>query len=236
MAEPRLTLEQQPAYVSRKQRAYEKSVGHIAQYNIYLFVKRLMDIIGATIGIVISSPFFLIISLLYLFGDNKGPVFFKQVRIGKDGKEFKIYKFRSMVVNAEEKLKANKLLYKKYIQNSYKLEPEEDPRITNTGRFLRKTSLDELPQLFNVLKGDMSLVGPRPVVAEELEEYSYRKPDFLSVQPGVTGYWQVSGRSEVLYPERVDVELYYVYNQSLLLDIKILIKTVLVVILRKGAF
>lgn len=236
MAEPRLTLEQQPAYVTRKQRAYEKSAGHIAQYNIYLFVKRLMDILGATIGIVISSPFFLIISLLYLFGDNKGPVFFKQVRIGKDGKEFKIYKFRSMVVNAEEKLKANKLLYKKYIQNSYKLEPEEDPRITNTGRFLRKTSLDELPQLFNVLKGDMSLVGPRPVVAEELEEYSYRKPDFLSVQPGVTGYWQVSGRSEVLYPERVDVELYYVYNQSLLLDVKILIKTVLVVILRKGAF
>ncbi|MEH7009604.1 sugar transferase [Neobacillus niacini] len=208
----------------------------MAIFNLYLASKRMIDILGALMGIVLTFPVFILISLLYLFGENKGPVFFKQTRIGENGKEFKIYKFRSMVVNAEEKLKANKMLYQKYIENSYKLEPNEDPRITITGQFLRRTSLDELPQLFNVLKGDMSLVGPRPVVTEELKEYKNKKADFLSVKPGVTGYWQVSGRSEVMYPERVDLELFYVYNQSFSLDIKILLKTVAVVFLKKGAY
>lgn len=200
------------------------------------FVKRTMDIIGALFGLVLLLPVIIIISLVFKFGENKGPVFFKQIRIGKDGKEFYIYKFRSMVVNAEEKLKANKELYKKYLENSYKLEPEEDPRITSFGRFIRKTSLDEIPQLVNVLKGDMSLVGPRPVVKEELMEYRDKKDIFLSVKPGVTGYWQVSGRSNVVYPDRVDIELYYVYNKSILLDIKILFKTILIVLNKNGAY
>jgi exopolysaccharide production protein ExoY len=202
----------------------------------YLGVKRIIDIFGSILGIIISLPIFFLISIFYSFGELKGPVLFKQVRIGKNGKEFHIYKFRSMVVNAEQKLKADKRLYNKYILNGYKLEPNEDPRITKIGAFLRKTSLDELPQLINVLKGEMSLVGPRPVLAEELQEYKEKKGYFLSVKPGVTGYWQVSGRSEVGYPERVDLELFYVYNQSLIFDIKILIRTVLIVLLKKGAY
>jgi exopolysaccharide production protein ExoY len=203
---------------------------------LYAITKRAMDIIGAIIGLVLTSPLFLIISIFYLFGDSKGPIFFKQVRVGKSGKRFYIYKFRSMIVNAEEKLKADKELYEKYLRNNYKLEPHEDPRITNLGRFLRKTSLDEIPQLINVLKGEMSLVGPRPVVVEELKEYGNRVNEFLSVKPGITGYWAVSGRSSVNYPERVDLELFYVYNQSLLFDLQIIIKTVITVLLRKGAY
>ncbi|HDR7827324.1 TPA: sugar transferase [Bacillus anthracis] len=203
---------------------------------IYLFFKRMLDFIGAILGLVIFSPIFIVISILYMWGDNKGPVFFKQVRMGKDGKEFYIYKFRSMIVNAEGKLKENELLYKKYVANNYKLEPNEDPRITKLGQFLRKTSLDELPQFINVLKGNMSLVGPRPVVKEELKEYGHREHEFLSVKPGITGYWQVSGRSDVGYPERVDLELHYVDNASLYFDIKIIIFTVINVILRKGAY
>ncbi|WP_186003973.1 sugar transferase [Parageobacillus genomosp. 1] len=203
---------------------------------LYAITKRTIDIIGAIIGLILTSPLFFIISIFYLFGDSKGPIFFKQVRVGKNGKRFYIYKFRSMIVNAEEKLKADKELYEKYLRNNYKLEPHEDPRITNLGRFLRKTSLDEIPQLINVLKGEMSLVGPRPVVVEELREYGNRVNEFLSVKPGMTGYWAVSGRSDVDYPERVNLELYYVYNQSLLFDIKIIIKTFLIVLLKKGAY
>ncbi|MEK4697178.1 sugar transferase [Bacillus sp. FSL M8-0063] len=202
----------------------------------YVFIKRALDIIGAIIGLVIFSPFFIVIPLLFLIGENKGPVFFKQVRIGEKGKEFRIYKFRTMIVNAEEKLKRNKELYRKYLENNYKLEPHEDPRITKLGQFLRKTSLDEIPQFLNVLKGEMSLVGPRPVVVEELEEYQEKVHEFLSVKPGVTGYWQVSGRSDVGYPERVDLELYYVYNASVWFDIKILLLTVKNVLLSKGAY
>ncbi|HHY2690430.1 TPA: sugar transferase [Bacillus cereus] len=202
----------------------------------YVFIKRALDIIGAIIGLVIFSPFFIVIPLLFLIGENKGPVFFKQVRIGEKGKEFRIYKFRTMIVNAEEKLKKNKELYRKYLENNYKLEPHEDPRITKLGQFLRKTSLDEIPQFLNVLKGEMSLVGPRPVVVEELEEYREKVHEFLSVKPGVTGYWQVSGRSDVGYPERVDLELYYVYNASVWFDIKILLLTVKNVLLSKGAY
>ncbi|WP_371928706.1 sugar transferase [Rossellomorea sp. KS-H15a] len=202
----------------------------------YSFFKRMMDIVGAIVGLLILIPLFILISILYLSGESKGPVIFKQSRIGKNGKEFKIYKFRSMVLNAEEKLKSNKHLYDKYIRNNYKLEPNEDPRITNLGRFLRKTSLDEIPQLINVLKGEMSLVGPRPVVTEELSEYGQRVNQFLAVKPGLTGFWQVSGRSNVGYPERVDLELHYVYNQTLFFDIKIILTTVWKVLLKKGAY
>lgn len=203
---------------------------------LYLFSKRVIDIIGALVGILILLPVIIIFSIIYQLGENKGPIFFKQQRIGRNGEKFFIYKFRSMVVDAEKKLKENKLLYQKYLKNNYKLEQDEDPRITEFGRFIRKTSLDELPQFINVLKGEMSLVGPRPVVDEELREYQDKTNDFLSVKPGITGYWQASGRSEVGYPERVEIELYYVYNRRLYLDIKILLKTIVQVLFRKGAY
>lgn len=202
----------------------------------YAFLKRVMDIIGAIAGIIITLPILLVFSLIYKIGSNKGPMFFKQKRIGKAGEEFYIYKFRSMIVDAEKRLKEDKALYEKYVANNFKLEQDEDPRITNFGRFIRKTSLDELPQFINVLKGDMSLVGPRPVVPDELIEYKNKVDDFLSVKPGVTGYWQVCGRSNIAYPERVNIELHYVYNKSLTMDIKILFKTVFLVLAKKGAY
>ncbi|WP_235856600.1 sugar transferase [Niallia taxi] len=204
--------------------------------NNYLVTKRIFDVCASIAGLIITAPLFLLITILYMFGDQKGPVFFKQKRVGKDGVEFYIYKFRSMVVNAEEKLIANKALYEKYIENSYKLEPDEDPRITSIGRFLRKTSLDELPQLINILIGNMSLVGPRPVISEELNEYGDKKDLFLSVKPGVTGFWQVSGRSNIGYPERVNLELHYVYNKSLFFDLKIVFLSFYSVALKKGAY
>lgn len=203
---------------------------------LYLFSKRLIDIIGSLVGIVIIFPLIMVFSVFYLFGENKGPMFFKQERVGKHGRRIYVYKFRSMVMDAERKLKENHILYQKYVMNNYKLEPNEDLRITKFGRFIRKTSLDEFPQFMNVLKGEMSLVGPRPVVDEELREYENKADDLLSVKPGLTGYWQASGRSEVGYPERVEIELYYVFNKSLLLDINILCKTVVQVIFRKGAY
>lgn len=203
---------------------------------LFKFSKRLVDILGALTGLLLTLPIMVIIISFYFFGSNKGPVFFKQKRVGLNGQIFYIYKFRSMVVDAEKKLEENKELYKKYVENNFKLEQHEDPRITPFGRFIRKTSLDELPQFLNVLKGEMSLVGPRPVVLNELKEYKNQKDIFLSVKPGITGYWQVCGRSELGYPERVDVELYYVYNQSIGLDIVIMLKTIGLVLLKKGAY
>ena len=202
----------------------------------FSFIKRDLDIVLATIGIIVLSPLFLILAILIKVQDPKGPVFFRQPRIGKQAKIFNIFKFRSMIIGAEQRLKDDVELYDKYVANNYKLEPKEDPRITSIGRFLRRTSLDELPQLFNVLKGEMSLVGPRPVVSQELKEYREKKVDFLSVKPGITGYWQVSGRSDIGYPERVDLELYYIYNKSIPLDLKILVTTVWSVILKRGAY
>lgn len=203
---------------------------------LYGVSKRTMDIVGALVGLVLLLPVFLAIAFLMKLQEPKGYVFFSQKRNGRHMKMFKIIKFRSMVSNAEERLKSDPVLYKKYVDNNYKLEQDEDPRITRLGRFLRKSSLDELPQFINVLKGDMSLVGPRPVVRDELREYGDKITDFLSVKPGITGYWQVSGRSEVGYPERVDLELHYVYNQSIWLDIKIIFLTVWYVLLKRGAY
>lgn len=203
---------------------------------LYFYLKRVSDFILSAGAIVVLLPLLLFLSSFYLYGENKGQILFKQKRVGQNGRIFFIYKFRSMVSNAEEMLKKDKDLYEKYIANNYKLDPEEDPRITKFGKFIRKTSLDELPQFFNVLKGEMSLVGPRPVVKEELMEYKDQKGKFLSVKPGITGYWQANGRSNVGYPERVDIELYYVDHQSVKLDLKIIIQTFAKVILRKGAY
>ena len=200
----------------------------------YYAIKRLMDIVAALIALILLAPILVLLTLTYAF--DPGPIFFKQRRYGKDGKLFHIYKFRSMVRDAEKVLKSDEHLYQKYVDNNFKLEPEEDPRITRIGRFMRKTSIDEIPQLINVLKGEMSLVGPRPIVNEELQEYGTKQTAFLSVKPGMTGYWQISGRSAVGYPERVDVELFYVYNQSLKLDMKIIFGTFAAVLKRSGAY
>lgn len=187
----------------------------------YLFFKRLFDIAIALVGMIVLVIVTIILATFYSFGKNKGRIFFSQERIGLNGKRFKIYKYRSMVENAEEILKRNPKLYQKYIENSYKLLPEEDPRMTGLGRFIRKYSIDEIPQFINILKGDMSFIGPRPVIEEELRQYGERTSKFLSVKPGATGWWQVSGRSGIGYPERCDMELYYVDNCSFKLDMKI---------------
>mgnify|MGYP001030702266 CR=1 FL=1 len=196
---------------------------------------RLIDIILAITFIIILLPIMLIIFLLIKL-DSRGPVLFKQQRIGKDGEAFLILKFRTMIINSEQKLKGNPVLYRKYIENSYKLDPSEDPRITKLGEFLRKTSLDEIPQFLNVLIGDMSIVGPRPVLLDELKEYGNKREIFLSVKPGITGYWQVSGRSNIGYPERVNLELYYIERKNILFDISIIGKTFISVLKKKGAY
>lgn len=205
------------------------------QSKSYLFAKRFLDISTALFALVTFSPIFLVISLFYLFGDNKGPVFYQQRRIGQNHEEFGIYKFRSMVVNAEEKLYADKDLYAKFVENGYKLPTEDDPRITKFGAFIRKTSLDELPQFINILIGNMSIIGPRPVVERELVEYGDRVDEFLSVKPGAMGLWQASGRSDIQYPERADLEISYVEHANLWFDFKILFMTVLAIFKGDGA-
>ena len=202
----------------------------------YLFFKRVFDISIALVGMIVLIIVTIILAIFYSFGKNKGKIFFSQERIGLNGKRFKIYKYRSMVENAQEILKKDPKLYKKYIENSYKLLPEEDPRMTRLGRFIRRHSIDEIPQFINILKGDMSFIGPRPVIAEELLQYGERAPKFLSVKPGATVWWQVSGRSEVGYPERCDVELYYVDNCSFKLDMKIFFLELKRIITRDAAY
>lgn len=201
----------------------------------YIFAKRFLDISVSLFALIVFSPIFLVISSFYLFGENRGPVFYKQRRIGMNHREFGIYKFRSMVVGAEEKLYANKELYAKFVENGYKLPTEEDPRITKFGAFIRRTSIDELPQFINILIGDMSIVGPRPVVEKELIEYGDRVDKFLSVKPGAMGLWQASGRSEIQYPERADLEISYVDHADIWFDFKILFMTVFAIFKGDGA-
>ncbi|TWT11042.1 sugar transferase [Streptococcus sp. sy004] len=205
---------------------------------IYIkIIKRFFDIIIGLIGTVcLLFPSFIAIFAIYKYKKYDGSIFFTQDRFGKDGRPFKIIKFRSMVANAEELLKADEALYQKYIANSYKLPPEEDPRLTSIGAFIRRTSIDEFPQFINILKGDMSFIGPRPILADELSEYSLDQQKLLlSVKPGATGWWQVSGRSEVYYPERCELELYYAENISLKLDLTIMLLTVKKVLIGHGA-
>tara|TARA_Y100001935_G_C17293296_1_gene504689 strand:+ start:1303 stop:1824 length:522 start_codon:yes stop_codon:yes gene_type:complete len=165
------------------------------------------------------------------------PVLFKQDRVGKNGKIFKIYKFRTMIKNAEELLKNDSELYKEYVQNGYKIDALKDPRILPFGHFLRSSSLDELPQFFNVLKNEMSVVGPRPVVEKEVDDlYGSQKNIYLSLKPGVTGLWQVSGRSNIKDSERVELDIEYSKTKNLYLDIKIILKTISEVLKRTGAY
>lgn len=198
----------------------------------YKIVKRVMDVILSSIGLVVLSPVFAIIALAIKI-ESKGPVFFKHTRIGKNGKIIKIYKFRSMVENAEDLIQKFTPEQMKEYRENYKL--TDDPRITKMGDFLRKTSLDELPQLLNIIKGELSIIGPRPVVQDELEKYGANTEKFLSVTPGLTGYWAANGRSSTSYEERMEMELFYVDNLSLKLDIQVFFKTILAVIKKDGA-
>lgn len=198
----------------------------------YRIVKRTTDIILSLTSLVGLLPFFAIIALAIKL-DSKGPVFFKHTRIGKDGKIIKIYKFRTMVENAEDLIKRFTPEQMKEYEENYKL--SDDPRITKVGKFLRKTSLDELPQLINILKGDLSIVGPRPVVANELKKYGTNIKKFLSVTPGLTGYWAANGRSCTSYEQRMQMELFYIDNLSFKLDVKVFFKSIGAVLNRKGA-
>ncbi|WNF22667.1 sugar transferase [Mesobacillus jeotgali] len=199
----------------------------------YLYSKRLIDIVGASTGILILSFLFIIVAVLIKIEDPKGPIFFTQKRVGLNGKEFKMFKFRSMVSDAEEKL--NELLkYNEVSGAMFKM--KEDPRVTKIGRFIRKTSIDELPQLFNVLKGEMSLVGPRPPLPREVEMYSKYDRQRLLVTPGCTGLWQVSGRNSLGFHQMVELDIKYIEKRSILFDLKILFKTVLVLLGSKDAY
>lgn len=212
---------------------YNKVFVSVEQNKLYASTKRLMDIIGALLGILVLSWLFIIIAILIKVEDPKGPVLFSQKRIGKNGKEFKMYKLRSMVSNAEDLL-PQLLKYNEVSGAMFKM--KKDPRITRVGRIIRKTSIDELPQLWNVLIGDMSLVGPRPPLEREVEAYTKYQKNRLLVTPGCTGLWQISGRNNIGFEEMVELDLVYISKANLLFDFKIIFKTIFMLFFGKGAY
>jgi exopolysaccharide biosynthesis polyprenyl glycosylphosphotransferase len=196
------------------------------------FIKRFLDIILSAAALIVLSPLFLLVAFFIKLEDH-GPVFFAQRRVGKWGREFKMYKFRSMCVDAEQRLQA--LLAKNRHITGVTFKTKDDPRITSIGRWLRKFSIDEFPQFYNVLKGDMSLVGPRPPVPREVAMYTPADRRRLEVTPGLTCFWQIGGRAEIDFPEQVRLDLQYIESQSFWLDLKILLRTVPAVLLGRGA-
>lgn len=198
----------------------------------YFYVKRGIDIWLSVFLLIMSTPIFLILYVLVKF-DSEGPFIYKHKRLGMNGKTIEIYKIRTMYKNSAELFKKFTKEQKDEFEKYYKL--ENDPRITRVGNFLRKTSLDELPQLINILKGDMSLIGPRPVVEKEIEKFGNNKEYYLSVLPGLTGWWACNGRSDIDYEERVKLEMYYIDNFSFKLDIICFFKTIKSVLKRSGA-
>jgi len=208
---------------------------NLAQFNNRMF-KWMFDCICSLAGIIVVMPLFLVLSIL-IYLDSPGPVVFAHQRVGQKGDMFPCYKFRTMVKNSQEVLDEHLANYpeaRAEWARDFKL--RDDPRVTRIGQFLRKTSLDELPQFFNVIKGEMSLVGPRPIVQAEVERYGKYISDYYLVRPGITGQWQVNGRNDIDYPERVQMDSWYVRNWSMWLDIIILFKTIKVVVARKGAY
>ena len=190
---------------------------------IYLFFKRAMDIIGSLCGIILLSPLLIIVALAIKIEDPKGSIFFSQQRCGKDNKLFPMYKFRSMVSNAEELLEE---LMEHNEMDGPVFKIKDDPRITRVGKFIRKTSIDELPQLFNIFMGHMSIVGPRPAIPHEVAEYSDYHKQRLLVKPGLTCIWQVSGRNSIGFDEWMEMDLEYIEKRNLWMDIKLIFKTV----------
>lgn len=211
---------------------YKKSL----KKNMEKVAKRGLDIIGGLAGVIFLLPLTLAIYIANRVVGDKGPIFYTQQRIGKNGKLFKMYKYRSMVVGADEKLE-------KYLEENPEAKEEfdtykklkNDPRITKVGKFIRKTSLDEFPQFINVLKGDMSLVGPRPYLPREKEDMKYYYPYIIESKPGITGFWQVSGRSEVTFEDRLNMDFVYSKMKNFKLDVKLLVKTFLNVVKKEGA-
>jgi lipopolysaccharide/colanic/teichoic acid biosynthesis glycosyltransferase len=199
----------------------------------YLRSKRIIDLVLSFLGITILLPLFVLVAFIIKLEDREGPIFFKQIRMGKDGQPFYMYKFRSMVSNAEE-LKV--LLIEQNEAKGPVFKIKHDPRVTKVGRFIRKTSIDELPQLLNVLRGEMSLVGPRPPIPEEVEKYTSYERQRLSVTPGLTCYWQVSGRSNISFERWIELDLKYIEDRNFLIDIKLIFKTFFVLFGSKDAY
>lgn len=191
---------------------------------LYNFTKRLIDIIGSSLGVIALSPLFLVVAIL-IKKESEGPVIFSQDRIGKNGVSFKMHKFRSMVQNAEE---LKEKLKEQNEMSGPMFKMKEDPRVTRVGKFIRKTSIDELPQLINVLKGDMSLVGPRPSLPKEVKEFEPWMMERLNVKPGLTCYWQVSGRNNIDFEDWMKLDIKYVRERNTLTDLKLIFKTVFV--------
>ena len=189
----------------------------------YLFIKRGVDILGSIIGLILAFPIMIIVMILIKLEDPKGPIFFKQIRSGMNGSTFEMYKFRSMYVDAEDRLEELMHLNE---QSGPVFKITNDPRITRIGKFIRKTSLDELPQLLNVLKGEMSIVGPRPALPRETIQYTPYQMQRLLVKPGITCIWQVSGRNNIEFEEWVELDLEYIQKRSVLLDMKLILMTI----------
>ncbi|MBQ3600769.1 MAG: sugar transferase [Lachnospiraceae bacterium] len=229
------------AFKAGAAQTYVSSVGtypiltyHTVSLNVSeRFLKRVIDIFGSLVGIILSSPIMLIVAIIIRV-ESPGPIIFKQKRVGQNGRHFFMYKFRSMCVDAEQK--KNELLEQNEMVGQFMFKMQDDPRITKIGKFIRKTSIDELPQFFNVLRGDMSLVGTRPPTLDEVELYERGHWRRMSIKPGITGMWQVNGRSNITdFDEIVELDTQYIDRWNVLLDIQILIKTVLQVFARKGA-
>jgi len=197
--------------------------------------KRALDVVLVLLVAPLVVPLGVLVAVAVALS-SRGTVLFGQERVGLGGSTFKMYKFRTMPREAEQLLQRDPRLWNEYVANGFKLPAELDQRVTRVGRFLRRSSLDELPQVLNVLRGTMSWVGPRPVVPDEVENYGERAAVYLSVRPGITGAWQVNGRSTVFYPDRVDIDHEYVRDWSLWLDVKILVRTPIAVLSTRGAF
>jgi len=226
---------QQKELIKTKNKVVDSSLGeNFGQQSLSFCVsKRFLDILGSLLGLIFLSPVFLIVAILIKKEDPKGSVVFSQKRVGKNGTLFTMYKFRSMCTDAEEQL--DELLEHNEIEGAM-FKMKEDPRVTKIGKKIRKTSIDELPQLLNVFKGDMTLVGPRPPLQREVDEYSQRDLLRLSVKPGCTGLWQVRGRNDVHFEDMVEFDIEYIEKQSLFNDLKIIFQTIKVMFLSKGAY
>lgn len=202
----------------------------------YCFIKRIFDIVCGLIGLICLIPLTILVKIISVCSGDHKSIFYTQKRIGKNGREFKLYKFRSMVPNADEILEQTLKMDKVRAEEWKKYQKfEHDPRITKIGNILRKTSLDEVPQFINILKGDMSMIGPRPLVPGELDSHDGNHDIYESVRPGITGWWACNGRSATTYAERLELEYYYVKNKSLWLDIKCVFKTISAILTKKGA-
>lgn len=199
----------------------------------YPAIKRALDITASAIGLVLLSPLFLLLALVIRL-DSPGPLLFSQTRVGERGREFRCWKFRSMHVDAQQRREALEESNEMRGGTTFKI--KNDPRITRLGRFIRKASIDELPQLWNVLNGDMSLVGPRPPLPAEVARYSLRAWQRLAVKPGITCIWQVNGRSDLPFEEQLRLDLRYIRDRSMWLDLKLLLQTIPAVLLARGAY